>query len=71
MISTQHTFTLEALFADESPANSQQAQLKSTNDIRIQANRQDMITSAKEVMFSPLYVCLCVSRVTQKLVDEF
>ena len=30
-----------------------------------------LITSAKEVTFLPLCVCLSVSRITQKVVDKF
>jgi len=28
-----------------------------------------VITSAKEVMFLPVFVCLCVSKITQKVMD--
>ena len=32
---------------------------------------QSLITSAKEVMFSPEFVCLSVSNITRKVVDGF
>jgi len=33
-------------------------------------DKSDIITSTKEVMFLPvLFVCLCVSKITQKVMD--